>query len=117
MSETAETLLITGGLGYVGGRIANHIRNNSSNTVLRLMTSRSPSDAPKWSSGIDVVQANLMEENTLNAAVDGIGTVIHLAGLNEIECQKDPELALEINTTGTLRLLRACHSAGVQKFV
>ena len=41
----------------------------------------------------------------------------HLAALNEVDSQRDPELALEVNGKGTHRLLQACQNQKVKRFI
>jgi UDP-glucose 4-epimerase len=43
--------------------------------------------------------------------------VVHLAAMNEPDCEKEPVSALQINGLGTMTLLRAARSAGVRRFV
>jgi UDP-glucose 4-epimerase len=43
--------------------------------------------------------------------------VVHLAAMNEPDCEIDPVLALRSNGLATLMLLRAAQSAGVRRFV
>ena len=117
MAEANSKVLITGGLGYLGGRIAAHLLAYAPRFSLRLMTRRSRQHVPSWAANLDVVCADLLEEASLGRAVDGVDTVIHLAAVNEIECQKDPDLALEVNGRGTYRLLQACQANGVKRFV
>jgi UDP-glucose 4-epimerase len=53
----------------------------------------------------------------LREAVEGVDTVIHLAALNEVESQRNPRLALEVNGVGTEHILAAAQAAGVQRFI
>jgi UDP-glucose 4-epimerase len=110
-------VLITGGLGYVGGRIASHLAKVAPELALRLMTHRPPVPAPAWSHGLELVQADLHDRQSLELAVSGVETVIHLAAVNEVDSQNDPDLALEVNGRGTYQLLQACQARGVQRFV
>lgn len=112
----ADKILITGGLGYVGGRIAQHLARSCEGSIT-LMTRRPLNLVPEWAKGFEVIQEKEFMEGTLRHALDGIDTVIHLAAVNEIESEKDPDLALEINGRGTYRLLRACLDSGVQRFI
>jgi UDP-glucose 4-epimerase len=50
-------------------------------------------------------------------ACEGVTSILHLAGLNEIESLANPELATLVNTIGTLRLLSAAEAAGVTRFL
>ena len=113
----SDKILITGGLGYLGGRIATHLAATEPICSLRLMTSRNLENVPDWTDGLELVRANLEEDSSLEAALEGINTVVHLAGINEIESQRDPELALRVNGMGTLRLLNLCLSQGIRRFI
>ena len=117
MSDNTGNVLITGGLGYVGGRIAAHLAKAAPEFSLRLMTHRPQVQAPSWSQGLELVQADLRDRQPLERAVSGVDTVIHLAGINEIVSQNDPDLALEVNGRGTYQLLQACRASGVRRFV
>lgn len=117
MVDLPSRVLITGGLGYLGGRIATHLRASAPEMALRLMTRRHQDQVPDWANGLDLVLGNVLEERSLEAALGEIDTVIHLAATNEIDSLNDPDLALEVNGRGTYRLLRACHRLGVQRFI
>jgi len=117
MANHSERVLITGGLGYVGGRLAKHLADATPELSLRLMTRRSPKTVPTWAKKLDVVQADLRASGTLEAAVQDIDTLIHLGAVDEIESQRDPETALDVNGAGTYRLLQACKAQGVERFI
>jgi len=117
ISNCGNRLLITGGVGYVGGRLATHLANANPDASIRLMTRRDPSQLPTWSQGMDRVKANVMKPQSLEIALDGIDTVIHLAAIDEIESINDPDAALEVNGRGTHNLLKACRTQGVKRFI
>lgn len=117
MEAISGRVLITGGLGYVGGRIATYLAAASPQLHLRLMTRRGGDGVPAWATGMDIVQADLLDEDSLAAAVDDIDTVIHLAAVNVTESEQDPDLALEVNGRGTHRLLQICHAQAVKRFI
>lgn len=117
MTEAIDKILITGALGYVGGRVATHLARSTSHREMRLMTSRANIVLPPWAKSFEVVRANLRDENSLRPALDGVDTVIHLAAVDEIVSARDPDLALEINGKGTHRLLQACLAEGVKRFI
>lgn len=111
-----DSVLITGGLGYVGGRIARTLAE--SNTLfLRLSTRQAGMQPPTWLRNGDIVPLDLMSEEDLDKACHGMRCVIHLAAMNEIDSAKDPEQALVVNGLGTLKLLRAAERAGVERFI
>lgn len=113
-----KTVLITGGLGYLGGRIALALAANK-NYAIRLGTHRINRNLPGWAKGnnFSVVCTNVLLNNSLAVACQGVDYVIHLAALNEIECLANPEKALLVNALGTLKLINAAQYARVQRFI
>lgn len=108
--------LITGGLGYVGGRVALELFKDKALT-LRLGTRRSPSELPSWVKGIKTVPLDISSDESVEQACKGVRTIVHLAAMNENECVKDPQAALAVNTAGTLRVLQCGQAAGVERFI
>jgi UDP-glucose 4-epimerase len=117
MSVTNKHILITGGLGYVGGRLATHLAIATPEHTLRLTTRRNGDRVPAWAKDLDVVQADVLDQESLDSALSGIDTVIHLAAANEIESARDPDLALDVNGKGTHRLLEACKNHDVTRLI
>lgn len=112
-----EKLLITGGLGYVGGRIATHLQESDPNMSLRIMTRPTRSTIPDWAKSIEIVTADIFDTTSIAKALDGVDVVVHLAAVNEIESQNNPDLAVRINGQGTHAILEGCRQAGVGKFI
>ncbi len=112
-----KNVLITGGLGYLGGRIATHLASVAPEISLRLMTRRSEDRIPEWAKQFEIGRADLVSPSSLKALVSGIDTVIHLAAVDEVESLRNPELALKVNGNGTYSLLQACHAQGVARFI
>ncbi|PIQ55528.1 MAG: UDP-glucose 4-epimerase [Comamonadaceae bacterium CG12_big_fil_rev_8_21_14_0_65_59_15] len=109
-----KRVLITGGLGYVGGRIAQYLAADSS-LSLRLTSRRADTPKPDWLNDGEIVQWDIAQDDSVICA--GVDAVIHLAALNEIDCAQDALAALQVNGMGTLRLLQAAQSAGVRRFI
>ena len=112
-----EKVLITGGLGYLGGRLVRHLQSQRSDSELRLIARRDDKFIPEWARGLDIAQADIRDETKVTEALDGIDTVIHLAAIDEIEAVKNPQLALEVNAIGTYRLLEAARKQKVRRFL
>lgn len=109
-------ILVTGGLGYVGGRIARALLDDGHELVLA--GRRPAAQAPAWAARANVASIDMAAADADWAPLlAGIDTVIHLAALNEIDCARDPVAALEVNGVATLRLLRAAEGAGVRRFI
>lgn len=114
---TNSRVLITGGLGYVGGRMAVHLNSVRPEMHLRIMTRRPAEQWPEWAGGMDVVNADVLDSPSLNAALEDVGTVVHLAAIDENDCIRDPDLALEVNGRGTYLLLQACQEQNVKRII
>lgn len=108
------TVLITGGSGYVGGRIAAHLLKNGCGVVVG---TRQKAASPAWLAGASVRAMDWASADSLKNACSGVEAVIHLAAMNEIESAKHPVAALEANTKASLMLLEASISAGVKRFI
>jgi UDP-glucose 4-epimerase len=116
-TKHSKTILITGGLGYLGGRIANHISLQETNTHLKISTTRSINVQPEWLSNAEIISLKLNDKDKIKNSLENIETVIHLASVNELLSAENPELAFQINTIGTYNLLEGCRIAGVKKFI
>lgn len=110
-----DPVLITGGLGYVGGRVSRHLAEHSS-FRLRLGVRKGVTN-PVWLINGDVVSIDLLDPTTLEKACHGVKHIVHFAALNEIESAEDPEQALLTNGLGSLKLLKVAMKAGVKRFL
>ncbi len=111
-----DTVLITGGLGFVGGRLGRYIASHTDLNV-RLTSRRAEAPRPVWLKNGSVVGLDLYNGAGLEAACKGVRCIIHLAAMNEVESAVDPENAFIINSLGTLKLLGAAERAGVERFI
>lgn len=111
----SRRVLITGGFGYLGGRIAVELAH-SSGRIVRL-ASRNVQSAPAWLPQAESVAVDMLKADSLSRAMDGVQSVVHLAAMNENECIVDPSKAVQINTLGTLGVLQAAIDAGVTRFI
>ena len=112
-----HTVLISGGLGYLGGRLATRISKESYFQVI-LGTQKKEKALPKWLDKGEIIHLDLLSnESKIISACQNIHSIIHLASLNEIECLSSPEQALIVNCLGTLKLLKAAEITGVKRFI
>lgn len=108
-------VLVTGGFGYLGGRIAVELARGASHTVF--LGSRKARPAPAWLPQASTLAMDLSEPASLSAAMRNMDAVVHLAAMNEHQCVADPGGAVRVNTLGTLNVLRAALAAGVERFI
>jgi UDP-glucose 4-epimerase len=109
-------VLITGGLGYIGGRLSLALAEVGG-FELRLATRRAPEAWPRWARAMEVVRADPADPSALDRLCRHADAVIHLAGANEHASAADPAQALLDTALGTLALLQAAERQGVQRFV
>ncbi len=109
-----STVLITGGLGYVGGRISKYFEQND-HVIIASRRKITPYIRSQFNRNTEFIShEDLLKALTFPEKVD---TVIHLAGLNEKECQENPGLAFEVNVRQTERILEASAINNVRKFL
>ncbi|MBC7952353.1 MAG: SDR family oxidoreductase [Rhodospirillaceae bacterium] len=106
-----STILVTGGFGYVGGRLAARLLADGHH--VRIATRRAA--APAWAGDAELVTVDWRDG--LGALCQGVDTVLHLAAMSEVDAVRDPVMALDINAVLTVRLLEAAMAAGVRRFV
>lgn len=112
-------ILITGGLGYIGGRVADYLYKKTPDSNIFLTTRNGDRRLPAWTNKYTVLQMDLINEDSVANCIKNkdIDIIVHLAALNEIDSMKAPESALQVNTLGTYRLLKIADANKVNRFV
>lgn len=116
MAELQGPVLITGGLGYVGGRVASYLRQRHETLPIRLMT-RQQRPSATWTSTFKIVEGDILDGSAVARAVEGVKAIVHLAASNAAESARDPAMALDVTSKGTLMLLQAAEKARTERFV
>jgi UDP-glucose 4-epimerase len=111
----SRRVLITGGLGYIGGRVAQALA--IAGYAVRLGTRQASASTPDWLHACETVPLNWSSPETLGSACEGMVAIVHLAAMNEIDSARDPVAALRTNGVATLELLEAAIASGVQRFI
>lgn len=96
--------LITGGLGFVGRHLAEHLRACGDEIVMLDRHSDPPVD--------------IIDDGSVTAAISAArpDAVYHLAGWADVgRSWAEPRTVLRVNAEGTLNVLEACRAAGVQR--
>jgi UDP-glucose 4-epimerase len=112
-----QLILITGGLGYVGGRVAQALARDREFDVT--VTTRDPdaSELPSWLPADRCIRLDMLNDAEITDAVSNADVIVHCAALNEIDSLRDAERALAVNVLGTLKLVTAAESAGVGRVI
>ena len=108
-------ILITGGFGYLGGRLAQFLESQVDYKIY--LSSRKKRVSPEWIKDANIIQISLSSNEELKQVLNGIDVVVHLAGMNAQECVADPIAAIECNAVSTARLINACLKENVKRFV
>ena len=103
-------IVISGGLGYVGGRLSKYLAEQGHHVVA---LSRQAGALPhiKWPTNMHIAHPDDKHHLT------GADVFIHLAALNEIDCVKFPFKAIDVNIGQTLEWLENTYQAGIKKFM
>ena len=115
--DSAQPIFISGINGFVGGHLAERLLKNGF-SVRGLARSQ---EKAAWLSslGIEIVSADLLDPTSLAEAIQGCRTIIHLAAWTEnLDVGNSAsQLAWQTNVDGTINLLAAARSQGVNQFV
>ncbi len=107
-------VLISGGFGFVGGRLAQHLHQAGHQVVLG---SRLVSSPPEWLREAEVVNMDWNDRDALVAVCVDVDVIIHAAGMNAQDSVANPAEALSFNGVATARLLEAGCKARVKRFI
>ena len=107
---------MTGGLGYLGGRIAQGLVADPDVDVV-LLTRRNVERRPAWLARGEVRRVDFETPESWVDACSGVDQIVHLASPNAADSGVDPEGAIRVNVVGTLRILQAAVQTGVRRFV
>lgn len=106
-------ILITGGQGFIGGRLADYLSKDINNSVT--ITSRNP--IPNQNkSNINRLKVNTKHDN-LEQILVGYDTVIHLAALDAKNSVKYPLDSINVNIYDTLKWRMAADKMSVRQFI
>lgn len=109
-------LLVTGGAGFIGSRIATQLIEQGHS--VRVFDNLSTGSAAAIPEGATFFNGDMRDTSALRMAVAGQDAVIHLAAQALVtESITDPVKAFDINLLGGQNLLEAMHQAGVKRLV
>jgi len=110
-----KSVLVTGGLGCLGQNICRHLL--SLGFKVYIGSSRSNAVIPSHLIGCSLVYTDFSNAKSLSRICSNIDFVIHLATINSVNSQKDPQLAIQVNGIGALNLIQASATSNVSYFL
>lgn len=123
-----DSILITGGAGFIGSHLVERLLRDGKRVVV--LDSFDPYYDPALkranlrtaaqASGFRLVEGDIRDESLLAGllSAERFQAVIHLAARAGVRPSiADPATYADVNVTGTIRVLEACRRAGVRRFL
>lgn len=112
-------ILITGGAGFIGSELTHQLweRGASITVVDNLVNGRRENVPELWGERCRLVVADIRDTEVIEALLQGVDVVFHLACLGVRQSIHSPFENHEVNATATLKLLTLAKTAGVERFV
>lgn len=125
MSVQTSCFLVTGGAGFIGSHLVDALLEQGAREVRVLDNLRGGSwdnlaDAQaRYGDRLVLIEEDFSTapESALRHALQGVDYLYHLAAEKHQQSVNQPELVLQVNVTGTYRLLQAASQAKVQKVI
>ncbi len=108
-------VLITGGFGFVGGRLATALSTRLDARVF--LGSRAAREVPAWLPEATPVKTVWGSPEKLDETLRGMDLVVHLAAMNAGAASRDREKALSESEARTVRLLESARRQGVARVI
>jgi dihydroflavonol-4-reductase len=107
---------VTGGTGFIGGRLIRKLRDRGDEVVALV---RSPQKAESLRElGCELVEGDLSSPDAIRKGVESCDAVFHVAAVYKVGIPKSERPAMhEANVRGTERVLDAATDAGVDRIV
>jgi dihydroflavonol-4-reductase len=106
-------VLVTGATGFLGGRTIELLLKEGHEVVALVRSTSNIEGLPK---NIEVREADLFDEASLEKAVQDVDAVIHFAAYFNFY-PSDEQLMFKVNVEGTKNLMNACVGTQVQRFI
>jgi dihydroflavonol-4-reductase len=107
-------ILVTGATGHIGNVLVRELLARGEQVRALVMPGEDRS--PLAGLAVEIVEGDVLEPPSLEAAMRGVRVVYHLAGLISILPGPDP-LLRRVNVGGTANVVRAARAAGVRRLV
>jgi UDP-glucose 4-epimerase len=113
------TYLVTGGAGFIGSNIVDELlRRGQRVRVLDDFSTGREENVADFASRVELIRADVRDEDAVDAAVKGVDYVLHQAALASVPRSiADPSANNQVNAQGTLNVLIAAKRHAVKRVV
>jgi UDP-glucose 4-epimerase len=117
--STAGKILVTGGAGFIGSHLSEHLANAGARVVVldNFRNGRRENLRFPGADKIEVIEGDIVDAATCTRAMQGVDTVFHLACLGVRHSLHSPVENHQVNALGSLQVLEAARAAKVRRFV
>ena len=120
MKKQQSTVLVTGGLGYIGSHVVPELLDRG--WRVRIFDNNYRSDPNvaatlKAMDNVDVIEGDVRYANAVDSAMLGVEAVVHLAAVCLNKSISDPTESLDVNLLGTQNVLDAAARSSVSRFI
>ena len=106
------TIAVTGAAGYIGSRFVNRIQDVHPGWEVTALDNFYLGEVREIGD-VAVAHVDVRHRSALEDALDGADLVVHLAALSGVDdCDRDPDLAFEVNVQGTENVAWHCRKTG-----
>lgn len=112
-------VLITGGHGLIGSGVNQRLLAAGHKvTVVDLPRLGCPARSARTPEGYRLIEADILDVDAWGGVLDDVDAVVHTAGIHQVdEVASDAVRHIDVNVTGTHKLLTAAHARGVRRFI
>jgi len=116
-----QRVLITGGAGLIGSRIADLVALEKPREIIildNLVRGSLDNLGQAMSAGpVTVINGDIRDRSLLAKTFEGVDIVFHQAAIRITQCAEEPRLAFDVLAEGTFNVLEAAAKGGVSKVV
>ena len=116
MDIKGNKFLVIGGAGFIGSHVVDQLLEQGAQVTIYDNFCRGkylPDAALDWG----LVRDDILHQDVLEDAMDGMHGVFHLAALWLLHCERYRQAAFDVNVRGTFNVIEACRKLNIKRLV